>query len=199
MQNRANIVKDNGFFRQKCDTGAKLRIRYPYPDYSVSAAGAAPAWLIIGVFHPSLFFAATPSPGEDEKDGPKVVFFPFSVQRGMGVIPFPALSAAPLLASMHSGGVGHFHQPLLGNELSGRFADAVRLVLDAYERHFEVADKFHLMGSQTTAFLFGKSCSALLQHLERRRCVFRIVVGGMGDRGAQQLVVRARVLKLFSG
>jgi hypothetical protein len=53
------------------------------------------------------------------------------------------------------------------------------------------------MGSQTTAFLFGKSCSALLQHLERRRCVFRIVVGGMGDRGAQQLVVRTRVLKLF--
>ena len=110
--------------------------------------------------------------------------------------PFPALSAA-LFGLDAFRGVGHFHQPLLGNELSGRFADAVRLVLDAYERHFEVADKFHLMGSQTTAFLFGKSCGALLQHLERRRCVFRIVVGGMGDRGAQQLVVRTRVLKLF--
>ena len=95
------------------------------------------------------------------------------------------------------GCVRHFHQPLLGNELSGRFADAVRLVLDAYERHFEVADEFHLMGCQAAALLFGERSGSLLQHLERRRCVFRIVVGGMGDRGAQQLVVRTRVLKLF--
>ena len=54
------------------------------------------------------------------------------------------------------GCVRHFHQPLLGDQLAGGFADAVCLVLDAYERHFEVADKFHLMGSQTTGKLIPK-------------------------------------------
>jgi len=67
------------------------------------------------------------------------------------------------------GCVRHFHQPLLGDQLAGGFADAVCLVLDAYECHFEVADEFHLMGRQAAALLFGERSGSLLQHLERRR------------------------------
>ena len=64
------------------------------------------------------------------------------------------------------GCVRHFHQPLLGDQLAGGFADAVCLVLDAYECHFEVADEFHLMGRQAAALLFGERSGSLLQHLD---------------------------------
>lgn len=70
------------------------------------------------------------------------------------------------------------------------FADAVCLVLDAYECHFEVADEFHLMGCQAAALLFGERSGSLLQHLERRRGILRIVRCGVGYRGAQEFVIR---------
>lgn len=88
------------------------------------------------------------------------------------------------------GCVRHFHQPLLGDQLAGGFADAVCLVLDAYECHFEVADEFHLMGRQAAALLFGERSGSLLQHLERRRGILRIVRCGVGYRGAQEFVIR---------
>ena len=150
-----------------------------------------PAWLIIGVFHPSLFFAATPSPGEDEKDGPKVVFFhmPFGAER-------PALPAA-LFGLDAFRCVGHFHQPLLGDELAGGLADAVGLVLDADECHFEILYELHLMRCQTRTLLLGKRRRSLFEYLERRRCILCIVVSGMRDCGAQRFVVVAGGFEFF--
>ena len=95
------------------------------------------------------------------------------------------------------GCVRHFHQPLLGDQLAGGFADAVCLVLDAYECHFEVADEFHLMGRQAAALLFGERSGSLLQHLERRRGILRIVRCGVGYRGAQEFVIRTCCFQFF--
>ena len=53
------------------------------------------------------------------------------------------------------------------------------------------------MGCQPAAFLFREGGGTLFQHLERRRRILGVVVGRMGDRGAQQLVVRAGVFELF--
>lgn len=84
------------------------------------------------------------------------------------------------------GGVRHLHQPFFGDEAARGLADAVGFVLDAHERHFEVADELHLMCGQPPALLLREGRSTLLEHLERRRGVLRIVVGRMGDRRTQQ-------------
>ena len=94
-------------------------------------------------------------------------------------------------------GMRNAQQTLLGDEFSRGLADAVGLVLDTHERHFEVADEFHLVGGQPSALLLGERRGTFFEHLERRRGILRIVVARMGDRRAQQFVVGARRFKLF--
>ena len=53
------------------------------------------------------------------------------------------------------------------------------------------------MGRQASALLFGKGGCPLFEHLERGGGILGIVVGGMRNGGAQQLVVRARILQLL--
>ena len=91
----------------------------------------------------------------------------------------------------------HFHQPLLGDELAGRLADAVGLIFDAHEGHLQVPYEFHLVCRQTSALLFREGRCALFEDFERRGGILRVVIGRVGDSGAQQLIVRARILKLF--
>ena len=44
---------------------------------------------------------------------------------------------------------------------------------------------------------FERVAGALFEDFERRGGILRVVIGRVGDSGAQQLIVRARILKLF--
>ena len=50
--------------------------------------------------------------------------------------------------------VRYAHKTFLRNQLACGLADAVCLVLDSYERHFEVADELDLTCGQTSVLLF---------------------------------------------
>ena len=88
----------------------------------------------------------------------------------------PVRLPAPLLRLDTLGGVRYAHEPCFRNQFAGGLADAVGLVLDADECHFEILDEFHLMRRQTRALLLGKRRRSLFEYLERRRCILCIVV-----------------------
>lgn len=84
----------------------------------------------------------------------------------------PVLPAFPLLASIHSVAWA-FHQAPW-NELARGFTDAVSLILDTHERHFQIACRNFISGAKRPLSSFESRRAS--EDLERRQVSSRVVV-----------------------
>ena len=107
------------------------------------------------------------------------------------------LSLSLLLGLDAQCGMRHCAETLGRNQFSGFTADAVSLVLDAYQRGPQVLNKLQLTGGQASGFLFRQRIRPFFQDLVSGGSVVCIIAVRIHNTTLQFLIVALSELKFF--
>ena len=88
-------------------------------------------------------------------------------------------------------------QPFLGNQLACLTADTVSLVLDPDQSGLQRMDELELPLCQLPRLFLGQGGCSLLEDLECRRSVLRVIAGVVGDGRTELLIVIAGLFQLL--
>ena len=93
--------------------------------------------------------------------------------------------------------MGHQFEPLLGDQLSGCTADAIRLVLNPHESRLKRIDELKLPLGQLSRLFFRQGRGTFFQNLECGRCVLSIIAGAVSNRRPELLIIISCLFELF--